>query len=123
MMYGKMVLLTVRCQTDGSMLISRAFYCFLPGAPLALKMSWGQRCSALLHTLSKVACVTLAIALAALPLAMFPTTRNIPIHFVTESDRLWPKRLLLASYLMFRFNRYLILRKSRPEESCIPEQE
>ncbi|KAL8870821.1 MAG: hypothetical protein Q9174_003221 [Haloplaca sp. 1 TL-2023] len=92
--------------TDGSMLISRRFYYFLPGAPLAASMSWGQRSSALLHTVSKIACVTLAFALIALPISMLPAHGNDLTAI--GSDRFWLKILLLASYLMTKFNRYLV---------------
>lgn len=93
-------------QTDGSMLISRHFYFFLPGAPLAAGMSLGQRLSALLHTISKIACVTLAVGLLALPIGMFPAPGNDLT--AVESDRFWLKILLLASYLMTKVNRYLV---------------
>lgn len=93
-------------QTDGSMLISRRFFCFLPGAPLAASMSWGQRSSALLHTISKIACVTLAVGLLALPIGMFPAYGNDLT--AVEFDRFWLKILVLASYLMSKVNRYLV---------------
>ena len=57
-------------QTDGSMLVTRFFSCFLPWSQPAEKMSVGQRSSAMLHTVSKFATVTLTLSLLLLPLGV-----------------------------------------------------
>ena len=88
--------------------MSRAFYFFLPFSPLTLHMSWGQRLSALLHTISQIACVTLAISIIILPISIFPAHNDKAFQLVSNLDRSRLKKIFLVAYLMHKLNRYML---------------
>ena len=95
-------------QTDGSMLVSRFFWRFLPGPHAARGMSVGQRLTAILHTISKLATVTLAISLLLLPLGLWPAKVNDYVVLVPKADHERLRILFLAAYMVNKFNRYCL---------------
>ena len=98
----------LKLQTDGSMLVTRLCGCFLPWSPPTRKMSVGQRSTAILHTVSKLATIILALSLLLLPLGMWPTkSRNYPM-LIPQADIRTLRGLFLTAYAFNKFNRYLL---------------
>lgn len=95
-------------QTDGSMLVTRFFDCFLPWSQPARKMSVGQRSIAILHTVSKLATITLALSLLLLPLGVWPTKSNDYEILVLQADIRTLRLIFFAAYAFNKFNRYLL---------------
>lgn len=95
-------------QTDGSMLVTRFFSCFLPWSQPAKKMSVGQRSTAIVHTVSKLATVTLTLALLLLPLGLWPTKSNDYEVLVLRTDMRTLRALFLTAYAFNKLNRYLL---------------
>ncbi len=95
-------------QTDGSILVSRFFSHFVPWSPIARKMSVGQRLTAMLHTASKLATVTLALSLLLLPLGVWPTKANDYEVIIPQAGIRTLRTLFLIAYTFNKVNRYLL---------------
>lgn len=95
-------------QTDGSMLVTRYFSCFLPWSKPAKKMSVGQRSAAILHTVSKLATVTLTLSLLLLPLGVWPTKSDDYEMLVLQADIRTLRVIFVTAYAFNKLNRYLL---------------
>lgn len=95
-------------QADGNMLVARSFGFFLPWFSRGIWMTWGQRLSALLHPLTRIATVMLAGSLILLPIGIWPQQSDNYELLVPKSRRCWLKRLFLAAYLASKFNIYVL---------------
>ena len=96
----------LKLQTDGSMLVTRLCRCFLPWSRPTRKMSVGQRSTAILHTVSKLASITLALSLLLLPLGMWPTKSCDYPRLILQADIRTLRGFFLAAYTFNKFNRY-----------------
>ena len=98
----------LKLQTDGSMLVTRLCRCFLPWSQPTRKMSVGQRSIAILHTVSKLASITLALSLLLLPLGMWPSRSCDYPMLIPQADIRVLRGLFLTAYTFHKFNRYLL---------------
>ena len=98
----------LKLQTDGSMLVARLCRCFLPWSRPTRKMTVGQRSIAILHTVSKLATITLTLSLLLLPLGMWPTESGDYPTPIPQTDIRTLRGLFLAAYAFNKFNRYLL---------------
>lgn len=98
----------IRLQTDGSMLVTRLCRCFLPWSRPTRKMSVGQRSTAILHTVSKLATITLALSLLLLPLGMWLTESYDYPTLIPQTNIITLRKFFLTAYAFNKFNRYLL---------------
>lgn len=91
-------------QTDAGVEVHQQFGYYLPGSKTTAKMTWSQRLVNMLYMLRDYAPVTNVLALALLPIALYPTQADDLV--LEQANSLWLRRTFLIAYIAYKVNHY-----------------
>ena len=89
-------------QTDAGVEVSQRFGYYLPGSDSTKKMPRSQRLVSMLFMLRDYAPVTNVLALALLPIALYPTQADDSA--LEQVDSLWFRRIFLVAFIAYKVN-------------------
>ena len=96
-------------QSDGTILVARAFRFFLPGARLTSNMRPAPRLAGFLRMFAKYALVWLFALVIFLPYVVWPTATTAAFTSLAyQRERGWLRTLFLLSHISFKCNTYLV---------------
>lgn len=90
-------------QSDSGAEVSQRFGFYLPGSESITKMTMSQRLVNMLYMLRDYSPVTNVLAMALLPIALYPTQADDSV--LERFDSLWLRRTFLVAFIAYKVNR------------------
>ena len=89
-------------QVDAGAEVCQRFGYYLPGSKSTTKMMMSQRLVNILYMLTCFAPVTNVLALALLPIALYPTQADDSV--LEQIDSFWLRRIFLVAFITYKAN-------------------